>query len=70
MRTKEIIEEIQRLPVVKRMQVIEKTLKSIRESEEQNKMNKAASALLKDYQTDKALTAFTDIDFEDFYEAR
>ena len=59
MRTKEIIEEIQRLPVAKRMQVIEKTLKSIRESEEKNKMNKAANALLKDYRTDKELTALS-----------
>jgi hypothetical protein len=33
-------------------------------------MNLAAEALLSDYKTDKDLTAFTNIDFEDFYETR
>jgi len=70
METKELIREIQRLPVGKRMLVIERTLKSIRESELKKKMEKAVDTLLKDYRSDIELTAFTDIDFDNFYEAR
>jgi hypothetical protein len=33
-------------------------------------MSIAADALLLDYRQDKELTAFTALDFEDFYEAR
>ena len=70
MGTKEIIKEIQRLPIPKRMLVIERTLKSIRERELNIKIKKAVDALLKDYQSDKELTVFTGIDFENFYETR
>jgi hypothetical protein len=70
MGTKELIREIQRLPIGKRMLVIERTLKSIRESELKKKMDKAVDSLLEDYRTDKELTIFTDIDFNNFYEAR
>ena len=31
-------------------------------------MKKAADNLIADYKTDTELTAFTDLDFEDFYE--
>jgi hypothetical protein len=70
MRTNEIIKEIQRLPVQERIYVIEKTIHSIREHEDKNQMEKAADALLADYNTDKELTAFATLDFEEFYEAR
>ena len=70
MGTKELIREIQRLPIGKRMLVIERTLQSIRESELKKKMEKAVDALLADYRADKELTAFTDIDFDNFYETR
>ncbi len=70
MGTKELIREIQRLPVGKRMLVIERTLKSIRESELKKKMEKAADTLLSDYRLDTELTAFTNIDFDNFYEAK
>jgi len=70
MRTNEIIKEIQRLPVHKRIYVIEKTIHSIRKQEDKNELKKAADNLLIDYESDKELTAFTNIDFEDFYEAR
>lgn len=68
--TKVLIKEIQRLPINKRMMVIEQTLKSIRESEPKKKMEKGVNSLLNDYKTDKELTAFTDIDFDNFYETR
>lgn len=70
MRTDELIKEIQRLPIQKRMFVIEKTIRSLRKQEDSNSMKKAAISLYSDYATDKELTAFTNLDFEDFYETR
>jgi hypothetical protein len=70
MGTKELIREIQRLPIGKRMLVIERTLKSIRESEFKKKMGKAVDTLLSDYGSDPELTVFTNIDFDNFYEAK
>jgi hypothetical protein len=70
MRTNEIIKELQRLPLQKRIYVIEKAIQSIRQQENANQKKKAADTLYEDYKTDKELTAFTSIDFEDFYEAR
>ncbi len=70
MRTDEIIKEIQRLPIQKRILVIEKAINSIRREEEKTEITKAADLLYRDYQTDKVLTAFSNIDFDDFYEAK
>lgn len=70
MRTSEIIEEIQRLPIQKKIFVLEKTLHSMRQNESSNQMKKAAEILYSDYKLDKGLTVFTNLDFEDFYEAR
>lgn len=54
----------------KRIFVIEKSLHSLRMQEEKNQMKKAVDLLYSDYKSDKELTAFTNIDFEDFYEAK
>jgi len=70
MKTTEIIKEIQRLPIQKRIYVIEKAIRSIRKQEDSNQMKKAADTIYADYKSDKELTAFTDLDFEDFYETR
>lgn len=70
MRTNELIKEIQRLPIQKRMFVIEKTIHSLRKQENTNEMKKAASTLFSDYMSDKELVVFTNLDFEDFYETR
>ena len=70
MGTTELIREIQQLPVAKRILVIERTLKSIRESDLRKKMKNAANSLLNDYLMDNELTSFTAIDFDNFYEAR
>jgi len=70
MRTNDLIKEIQRLPIQKRMFVIERTIHSLRKHEDANAMKKAADSLYADYTSDKELTAFTNLDFEDFYEAR
>jgi hypothetical protein len=70
MRTNELIKEIERLPIQKRMLVIEKAIHSLRKNESSIHMEKAAASLYSDYATDKELTSFTNLDFEDFYEAR
>lgn len=70
MRTTDLINEIKRLPLQKRIFLIEKTLHSIRQDEEANQIKKAVDLLLADYKSDSELTAFTDIDYEEFYEAR
>jgi hypothetical protein len=70
MRTNDLIKEIEKLPVQKRIFVIEKSIQSLRKQEDVNQMEKASDVLLDVYKTDKELTAFTVIDFEDFYEAR
>ncbi len=70
MRTNETIKEIQRLPIQKRIHVIEKAIHSISKQEDVNQMERVAEALYADYKSDKELTAFTSLDFEDFYEAR
>lgn len=70
MRTNELIKEIQRLPIQKRIFVIEKSIHSLRQHEDTNQMKKAADALYSDYRSDEELVAFTNLDFEDFYETR
>jgi hypothetical protein len=70
MRTTEIIKEIKRLPVSKRIYVVEKTIQSIRTQEDKNVMKKAADLLYSDYTSNEELTAFTNLDFVDFYEAK
>ena len=52
------------------MLLIEQALKSIRENEINLLMSKAVEELKEEYRTNKDLTAFTDIDFEHFYESR
>ena len=70
MKTEELLKEIERLPVRKRIFLIEKTLKSIRNQEDKYQMEKASDLLYSDYVSDVELTVFTNIDFEDFYETR
>jgi hypothetical protein len=70
MRTNEIIKEIKKLPIPERIYVIEKTIHSIRKQEVSNQIKQASDTLYTDYVSDKELTAFSEIDFENFYEAR
>ena len=55
MKTYDIIKEIQRLPVSKRIYVIEKTIHSIRIQEDKNKIKKAVDLLSADYESDDEL---------------
>ncbi len=70
MNTTEIIKEIEQLPIRKRIYVIEKTLYSIRKQEDKYQLEKAADAVLTDYVSDLELTAFSNLDYEDFYETK
>lgn len=62
METREIISAIRKLSVNKRMLFVERTIKSIRESDTRERMRKAAEILIEDYTNDKELTAFTQLD--------
>ena len=70
MKTSKIIQEIQSLPFQKRIYVIEKAIQSTRKQENTNAMNIAAEALRSDYRTDKELTAFTDLDYQKFFQLK
>lgn len=70
MQTKELIKEIQQLPLNKRFLVVEETIKSIKREEIGQQMEKAVDVLYNDYTDDKELTAFTLIDFDNFYETK
>jgi hypothetical protein len=67
----QIISEINKLPMSERISIIENTLKNLRiQSKKRLDMKKASKLLLNDYLNDKELTAFSSLDFEDFYEAK
>jgi hypothetical protein len=70
MQALEIIQEIQRLPLTKRFYIVEETIKSIKKEEMSHQMELAANELYNDYATDKNLTEFTSLDFEQFYETK
>jgi len=70
METRDIIRAIRKLPVSKRMLIVERTIKTIRESETRKRMAKAANILLEDYRNDKDLTVFSSLDCEGFYETK
>ncbi|MEA2043644.1 MAG: hypothetical protein U9N85_13965 [Bacteroidota bacterium] len=63
-----IINEIQRLPISRQMYIAEMIIKSVRKKESKNQMELAAEQLYNEYATNKELTLFTNIDFDNFYE--
>ena len=71
MTTTQIISEINKLPITERISIIENTLKHLRiQSKKKYEMKKAAKFLLEDYLNDKELTAFSSLDYVDFYETK
>lgn len=70
MSTKELIAEIERLPVTKRIHLLEETLRGLRMEQTRQAMSKAAKALEEVYRKGGELTSFTTIDLDTFYEAR
>ena len=69
METSEIIRKVNRLPLSQQMLIAERIIHSIRQRD-QLSMKTAAERLYADYMTDENLTVFTQLDCEDFYEAR
>jgi hypothetical protein len=61
MKTKELIREIQKLPLRKRIFVIERSMHLIRKEEEEDQMKMAADELQVDYLNDQELTIFTNL---------
>lgn len=70
MQTIDLIKEIQRLPLSQKFYVVEETIKAIKKEEMQHQMELAAHELYNDYLNDKDLTAFTALDFDNFYETK
>jgi len=54
----------------KRMFIVEQIIRSIRLNDKERTFETAADCLYDDYKNDKELTAFTQLDCEDFYEPR
>lgn len=69
MGTSELLKEINRLPLKRRKEIADKILLSINK-EDEKKMLKAVNEMAVEYKTNTDLTAFTAIDFANFYEAR
>jgi hypothetical protein len=65
----DIIRTVNRLPLSQQMLIAERIIHSVRHRE-QPSMKTAAELLLQDYLTDENLTIFTQLDCENFYEAR
>jgi len=70
MSTQEIISEINRLSLLDRLFIIEKTLEVIRAGELDHQLSVASDVMSSEYKFNKELTTFTSLDLEDFYEAR
>ena len=68
METLEIMRNVNRLPMSQQIWIAERIIHSVRK--EQPPLETAAKRLYADYMTDENLTVFTQLDCENFYEAR
>ena len=64
-----LISEINKLPLMERELLVEKTLDTIR-TEKTHQLESAANEMYIMYKTDNELTAFTSLDTESFYETK
>ena len=69
METLEIIRSVNRLPLSQQIFIAKRITRLIRQKK-QPLMKMAADSLYADYMTDENLTAFTQLDCENFYETR
>jgi hypothetical protein len=69
MSKEEILQEISLLSLDDRKEVLQFTRKSL-QKDRKSKMEVAVEEMLVEYKTNKELTAFTSIDFDNFYEAK
>ncbi len=70
MRTKELIEQVERIPMDRGTRLLEETVRGIREKASSSALSKAAAVLEKDCRENKALTAFTAVGMDGFHEVR
>ncbi|MCC7400873.1 MAG: hypothetical protein IT214_05260 [Chitinophagaceae bacterium] len=70
MSTSDILKEIHQLPLNEKLFLIEKALKEILRQNYIQQMTIAAEELGNEYKTNSELTAFSNLDWEDFYETR
>ena len=70
METTEIINEINNLPEYKRILIVEQIIRYIQPDNQKAILENAAEVLYDDYKNDEGLTEFTQLDCEDFYEAK
>jgi hypothetical protein len=70
MNTFEILETVNALPTGQRMLIAERIIHSVRNESQKISLIQAAELAVEDYHSDKELTAFTQLDGEDFYETR
>lgn len=70
MSTAEILNKINQLSPAEKLFIVEKTFKDLLHSNAIQQLTVAAEALEIEYRTNQELTAFSSIDFEDFYEAK
>jgi len=64
MQVSHLIKEISKLPIEKRLYIVEKTMHSIRKEKEKSDMEPASELLLSEYEQNKELTIFTKLDVE------
>ena len=76
MTDREILEQLKKLPTAARLKIVESTVHELREELESgparpedadDRLTKAAQALLADYVSDSELTSFTALDSEPFH---
>ena len=70
MQTLDLIKEINRLPLNKNFYIVEETIKSIKKDELDAQMELAVKEIYTEYTTNKELTVFANLDFENFYEPK
>jgi hypothetical protein len=70
MNTFEILETVSTLPTGQRMFIAERIIHSVRNESQKMPLKQAAELAVEDYQEDKELTAFTQLDGDDFHETR
>jgi hypothetical protein len=70
MSTSDILKEMQSLPLSERLFIIETALKNLLRFHYEQQLTIAAEAPENEYKSNPDLTAFTTLDWEDFYEAR
>ncbi|MDR3133683.1 MAG: hypothetical protein LBU42_06630 [Prevotellaceae bacterium] len=68
MQTAALLNQIYQLPIYDRMLIVERTIHSMRT--ETGALENSAALMSAEYRNNKELTAFTQLDIENFYEAR